>query len=111
MLPIDLKVKGKVCKKSKEVKRVLITGITGQDGIYMTGYLLFQEPQFNYHIFGIIRKNSAGLDYLRSIERQLQQTNSSSSLTLYHGDVQDFCCVKQLLDKLSPLDYIYNFAA
>lgn len=47
-----------------EISRILITGITGQDGIYMTAYLLFHLRDCAFIIHGIVRKNSVGLKIL-----------------------------------------------
>ena len=103
-------------KKKSEVKRVLITGVAGQDGIYMSAYLLFHEPDYDYQIVGVIRKNSKGIEYLRQVEDHLRKVQENgflqkSSMKLFHGDVLDFICMKSLVERVGPLDYIYNFAA
>jgi GDP-D-mannose dehydratase len=40
-------------------EKVLVTGITGQDGLYMAAHLLLNEKDTEIH--GIVRKNSRGL--------------------------------------------------
>ena len=37
-------------------KNIIITGITGQDGAYLSNFLL---KKYNYNIYGIVRRNSS----------------------------------------------------
>jgi hypothetical protein len=45
-------------------RTALITGITGQDGLYLTAFLLFHMKEYDYTIYGIVRKNSAAMPFL-----------------------------------------------
>ena len=54
-------------KPHDEIKKVLITGITGQDGLYLTAYLLFHQDTYDYQVHGFVRKNSGGLYMLEQI--------------------------------------------
>ena len=81
-------------------KKILITGISGQDGSYLAEYLLKK----NYRIFGIIRRNSDHLKQttkLKKIENQLDLT---------YGDLNDISSINNLVFKIKP-DEIYNLAA
>ncbi|TNV78609.1 hypothetical protein FGO68_gene8496 [Halteria grandinella] len=91
----------------------LITGITGQDGIYLTAMLLsplFMAP-FVYQVHGIVRKNSASLPILINLQETLErQQGRKVSLTLHYGDVTDPHFMQQTIHSVKP-DEIYNFAA
>lgn len=52
-------------RPSEVPRTALITGITGQDGLYLTAYLLFHQRKYDYTVFGVIRKNSASLPILQ----------------------------------------------
>ncbi|MBL0016929.1 MAG: GDP-mannose 4,6-dehydratase [Bacteroidia bacterium] len=80
------------------MKKALITGISGQDGSFMTELLLAK----GYEVHGIIRRasnfNTQRIDHLRE------------GLTLYHGDLTDSANLNKLLSKIQP-DEIYNLGA
>ena len=81
-------------------KKILITGITGQDGSYLAEYLLKK----NCRIFGIVRRNSDHLKQtskLKKIENQLDLT---------YADLTDVSSINNLIFKIKP-DEIYNLAA
>lgn len=86
-------------------KKALITGITGQDGSYLTEILL----EKGYEVHGIIRRSSSfntqRIDHLfRNPDIQ------GKTLFLHHGDVVDTSNLNRLLEKIEP-DEIYNLAA
>ncbi len=87
------------------MKKALITGITGQDGSYLTEILL----EKNYEVHGIIRKsssfNTGRIDHLYRDPNILDK-----SLFLHYGDLIDPSSLNRLLDKIEP-DEIYNLAA
>lgn len=87
------------------MKKALITGITGQDGSYLTEILLAK----NYEVHGIIRKsssfNTGRIDHLYRDPEILNTT-----LFLHYGDLIDPSSLNRLLDKIEP-DEIYNLAA
>ena len=87
------------------MKKVLITGITGQDGSYLTEILL----EKGYEVHGIIRKsssfNTARIDHLYRNPEILNKT-----LFLHYGDLIDPSSLNRLLEKIEP-DEIYNLAA
>ena len=86
-------------------KTALITGITGQDGSYLTEILL----EKGYAVHGIIRRsssfNTGRIDHLYCNNKILDKT-----LFLHYGDVTDTSNLNRLLEKTQP-DEIYNLAA
>ncbi len=87
------------------MKKALITGITGQDGSYLTEFLL----EKGYEVHGIIRRastfNTKRVDYLFEDEKIGNKT-----LFLHHGDLTDSSNLNRLIEKIQP-DEIYNLAA
>src|SRR3954451_25327707 len=87
------------------MKKALITGITGQDGSYLTEILL----EKGYEVHGIIRKsssfNTGRIDHLYDNPELLNQR-----LFLHYGDLIDASSLNRLLEKIEP-DEIYNLAA
>jgi GDPmannose 4,6-dehydratase len=86
-------------------KVALITGITGQDGSYLTEILL----EKGYTVHGIIRRsssfNTARIDHLYNNPDILNK-----KLFLHYGDLVDTSSLHRLLEKIAP-DEIYNLAA
>ena len=86
-------------------KTALITGITGQDGSYLTEILLDK----GYEVHGIIRRsssfNTGRIDHLYCNDKILDRT-----MFLHYGDVTDTSNLNRLLEKTQP-DEIYNLAA
>ena len=87
------------------MKRALITGITGQDGSYLTEILL----EKGYEVHGIIRRsssfNTGRIDHLYEDRELLDK-----KLFLHYGDLVDTSNLNRLLEKIQP-DEIYNLAA
>lgn len=87
------------------MKKALITGITGQDGSYLTEILL----EKGYEVHGIIRKsssfNTGRINHLYEDPSILNQR-----LFLHYGDLIDPSSLNRLLEKVEP-DEIYNLAA
>lgn len=87
------------------MKKTLITGITGQDGSYLTELLL----EKGYEVHGIIRKsssfNTGRIDHLYNDRDILNK-----KLFLHYGDLVDTSNLNRLLEKIEP-DEIYNLAA
>lgn len=87
------------------MKKALITGITGQDGSYLTEILLDK----GYEVHGIIRRsssfNTGRIDHLYN-----DHEISGKKLFLHYGDVVDTSNLNRLLEKIEP-DEIYNLAA
>ena len=83
-------------------KTALITGITGQDGAYLTALLL----EKNYRVFGAYRRNSS-VNFWRLEELGVL---NHPHLKLVEYDLTDASSSIRLLDKTKP-DEIYNLAA
>jgi GDPmannose 4,6-dehydratase len=79
-------------------KRALITGITGQDGSYLSELLLEQ----GYEVYGVTRRLSSA-NYWR-IEHLLDR------LTLIPGDLLDQLSIIRVLERVRPAE-LYNLAA
>lgn len=82
----------------------LITGITGQDGSYLTELLL----EKGYIVHGIIRRSSSF--NTGRIEHLLQTSSNSSRLYLHYGDLTDSGSLISIVASTKP-DEIYNLAA
>lgn len=87
------------------MKKALITGITGQDGSYLTEFLLDK----GYEVHGIIRRHSmistTRIDYMFENPKIGNKT-----LFLHYGDLTDSSNLNRILEKVRP-DEIYNLAA
>ncbi len=87
------------------MKKALITGITGQDGYYLTKLLLKK----GYEVHGIKRRTS--LINTQRIDEFFNNKNLlNKKFTLYHGDMTDSSSLIGILNKVKPNE-IYNLAA
>jgi GDPmannose 4,6-dehydratase len=86
------------------MKKALITGITGQDGSYLSEQLL----EKGYEVHGIIRRSSSF--NTSRIDHIYNSTYYKNAFKLHHGDVTDSSNINRLLEKIEP-DEIYNLAA
>ena len=85
-------------------KKALIFGITGQDGSYLTRFLLNKK----YEIHGIKRRSSSiNTDRIDDIYEDI---NSAKNLFLHYGDITDSLSITKLINEINP-DEIYNLAA
>ena len=79
-------------------KTAFITGITGQDGAYLTAFLL----EKGYAIHGLIRRTSqCNTDRIKPY---------INDITLHYGDMTDAANLIRLVNEIKP-DEIYNLAA
>ncbi len=86
-------------------KKALVTGITGQDGSYLTELLL----EKGYEVHGLIRRsssfNTGRLDHL------YQDPHAEDRrLVLHYGDLNDASSLNTVLRRVAP-DEIYNLGA
>jgi GDPmannose 4,6-dehydratase len=87
------------------MKKALITGITGQDGYYLTKLLLKK----GYEVYGIKRRTS--LINTQRVDEFFNDKNlHNKKFTLYHGDMTDSSSLISILNKVKPNE-IYNLAA
>jgi GDPmannose 4,6-dehydratase len=85
-------------------KKALITGITGQDGSYLTELLLKK----GYEVFGIIRRSSTfGTE---RIDHLYQDPHNQPPLRLIYGDLTDGGNLSSILNEIQP-DEVYNLGA
>ena len=86
-------------------KRALITGITGQDGSYLTEFLL----EKGYEVHGVMRRsssfNTGRIDHLRRDERR-----QDTRLFLHYGDLADGSSLNNILREVQPHE-VYNIGA
>lgn len=82
------------------MKKVLITGINGQDGSYLAEFLL----EKNYKVFGTLKRNSVSENQTYRIEK------IHDSVNLDYADMTDLSSLISVIKKVKP-DEIYNLAA
>ena len=81
-------------------KVALITGVTGQDGSYLSEFLL----EKGYDVHGIIRRSS--VDY----RERIAHLEGHPGFHLHYADLGDSMSIVKVVDKVRP-DEIYNLAA
>jgi GDPmannose 4,6-dehydratase len=85
--------------------RALITGVTGQDGSYLTEFLLAK----GYEVHGLVRRaslfNTDRIDHLYHDPHL-----GGAKLTLHYGDLTDGTGLRRVLETVDP-DEIYNLGA
>jgi GDPmannose 4,6-dehydratase len=91
--------------QGKMSKVALITGITGQDGSYLTELLLSKK----YEVHGIIRRSSSfNTGRLNDVYQDPHVDNRN--LILHYGDLQDSSSLINLIRDIKPSE-IYNLGA
>ena len=86
------------------MKKALITGITGQDGSYLTELLLEKGDE----VHGIIRRHSTPCT--ERIDHLLPNVQYDGRLFLHYGDLTDSSNAHRLIQEIQP-DEVYNLAA
>nr|WP_075488277.1 GDP-mannose 4,6-dehydratase [Prochlorococcus marinus] len=89
----------------KKQKVALITGITGQDGSYLTEFLL----EKNYIVHGLKRRSSS-LNTQRIDHLYEDPHKANPTLILHYGDLTDSTNIIKIIQKIKP-DEIYNLGA
>ncbi|MGB6975938.1 MAG: GDP-mannose 4,6-dehydratase [Gammaproteobacteria bacterium] len=87
------------------MKKALITGITGQDGAYLTEFLLNK----GYEVHGIKRSSSVN-NIIRITQLCGEHRNYKKHLFLHDGDMTDSGSIIRIVEKVRP-DEVYNLAA
>lgn len=82
------------------MKKALITGVTGQDGSYLSEFLI----EKGYDVHGIIRRSSS--DY----RERIAHLENNSRFHLHYGDLGDSIGLVKIIASIRP-DEIYNLAA
>ena len=82
------------------MKKALITGVTGQDGSYLSEFLL----EKGYEVHGIIRRSSV------DFRERIAHLEGKPGFHLHYADLGDSMSIVKVVDKVQP-DEIYNLAA
>ena len=82
------------------MKTALITGVTGQDGSYLSEFLLGK----GYDVHGIIRRSSV------DFRERIAHLEGKPHFHLHYADLGDSMSIVKVVDKVHP-DEIYNLAA
>ena len=86
-------------------KKALIYGVTGQDGAYLSEFLLKK----NYEVHGVKRRSSSiNTDRINHLYQDPHEKNKK--FILHYGDISDSISVTNLIAKIKPNE-IYNLAA
>lgn len=87
--------------KNPRIKKIIVTGVTGQDGSYMTDFLL---KNLDCQVYGMVRR-SAKPDY-----SNLKLSINNPAFQFVVGDLSDANSIETLVREIQP-DYFINFAA
>ena len=86
------------------MKKALVTGITGQDGSYLTELLLKK----GYEVWGIIRRSSSF--HTGRIDHLYKDPHEKPHLRLVYGDLTDGGNLSSIVNEIQP-DEVYNLGA
>ena len=90
---------------SSDLRRALITGITGQDGSYLAELLLDK----GYEVHGLVRRSSTfGTQRIEHLYHDIHDMHRP--LVLHHGDMSDGNGLARLIREIRPTE-VYNLAA
>ena len=99
--PLELKV--------KNMKKALITGITGQDGSFLSEFLIDK----GYEVHGILRRsssfNTGRIEHLY-LDEWVRDMKKKRLVNLHWGDMTDSSSLIRIIAEIRP-DEIYNLAA
>ena len=82
------------------MKKAIITGVTGQDGSYLSEFLL----EKGYEVYGLIRRSSV------DFRERIDHLESNKSFHLKYADLSDSISLVKVIKEVMP-DEIYNLAA
>ena len=86
------------------MKKAVVTGITGQDGSYLTELLL----ERGYEVYGIIRRSSSF--HTGRIDHLYKDPHEKPKLKLIYGDLTDGSDLSTVINDICP-DEVYNLGA
>jgi GDPmannose 4,6-dehydratase len=84
----------------RQLKRALVTGITGQDGSYLAEFLLDK----GYEVHGLLRRTST------ERKERIEHLRGRENFKLHYGDMTDAYSIIHIVKEVEP-DEIYNLAA
>src|SRR5438034_9048229 len=88
--------------KMGDSRRALITGITGQDGSYLSEFLL----EKGYEVHGLVRRVA-----LEDPEHRLSRLSKvRDKVVLHAGSLESYSSVYRIIDRVKP-DECYHLAA
>ena len=82
------------------MKKAIITGVTGQDGSYLSELLL----EKGYEVHGIVRRSST------EFRERIAHLEGKNNFCLHYGDMSDSISLIKIISTVKP-DEIYNLAA
>ena len=82
------------------LKKAIITGITGQDGAYLTEFLLKK----GYEVHGTLKRNSVSENQTSRLD------NIFDKIKFHYADLTDLSSMIRIIDEIKP-DELYNLAA
>ncbi|WP_159350170.1 GDP-mannose 4,6-dehydratase, partial [Roseomonas harenae] len=82
--------------------RALITGVTGQDGAYLSQLLL----EKGYEVFGLLRRSSSG----DVIDERLRWLGIAGQVRMMDGNLIDLSSMLRIMQEVKP-DEVYNLGA
>ena len=86
--------------RAEQPKRALITGVTGQDGSFLSEFLISK----GYEVHGIIRRSSV------DFRERIAHLEGNASFHLHYADLGDSMSIVKVVESVQP-DEIYNLAA
>jgi len=89
-------------KKQKMKKKALITGVTGQDGAYLSELLLKKD----YEVYGIVRRSS----HSEQFDHRLRWLGIHNDVRMVDGNLTDLSSICRLVRTVQP-DEVYNLGA
>jgi GDPmannose 4,6-dehydratase len=84
------------------MKRALITGVTGQDGAYLSQFLLNKS----YQVYGMLRRTS----HADTATARLKWLGIENDVRTIDGDLSDLSCLIRIIEYVRP-DEVYNLGA
>ncbi len=97
-----------VCTMTQNQKVALIIGVTGQDGAYLSRFLLDK----GYTVHGVKRRssslNTGRVDHI--YQNPVHKKKDTRRFVLHYGDVTDTSNIIRLIQEIQP-DEIYNWSA
>tara|TARA_R110000796_G_scaffold187972_4_gene304929 strand:+ start:1276 stop:2247 length:972 start_codon:yes stop_codon:yes gene_type:complete len=84
------------------MKKALITGVNGQDGSYLSEYLL----SLGYEVHGVLRRHSV----TENQNSRLVKSSVDNQVKTYYGDLTDYPSLVRIMNEVMP-DEIYNLGA
>ncbi|MBM3967341.1 MAG: NAD-dependent epimerase/dehydratase family protein, partial [Planctomycetes bacterium] len=82
--------------------RALITGITGQDGSYLSELLLSK----GYEVHGIVRRSST-LDRPRLDQQYRDESVYGKRLFLHYSDLSDVTSLRRIITRVQPTEFYH----